>query len=130
MRLDFDTLPEFGRNAIVRIQRKGHLCTRLLLVTEMPDISGIQAEAKALAGAREVFPKFGWTNSLGHALVQSLTLDIGGTRVEQMDSRLLEILDEYSTPLEKVTAVNRLLPRLDNGFGDTWLGYSSPTPVT
>jgi hypothetical protein len=133
VRLDFDTLPEFGRTAIVRIPRKGHLCTRLLLVTEMPDISGIQAEARAGAmrdaSATEVYPKFGWTNSLGHALVQNLTLDIGGTRLEQIDSRLLEILDEYSTPLEKVTAVNRLLPRLDNGFGETSFGYSSATPT-
>ena len=50
-----------------------------------------------------VFPKFGWTNSLGHALIDRLTLDISADRVESIDSRLLEILDEYHTPLEKST---------------------------
>ena len=130
VRLDFDSLPEFGRTSIARLQRKGHLCTRLVLVAEMPDISGVQTEALRLAVEADsdtVYPKFGWTNSLGHALIEQLTLDIGGTRIEQLDSRLLEILDEYNTPLEKVTAVNRLLPRLDNGFSETSFGYSSGT---
>ena len=124
VRLDFDSAPEFGRTAYARLQRKGHLITRLFLVSNMPDIITIQEEAQAIANRTyfplgvTVYPKFGWTNSLGHALVERLTLDIGGTRVEQIDSRLLEVLDEYNTPLEKVTVVNRLLPRNDSTFAN------------
>ena len=130
VRLDFENAPQFGRTAFCKLQRKGHLISRLFLVSNMPDIISIR-DAAALKAQEQypllspnptpmignIYPKVGWTNSLGHALCDRITLDIGGTRVEQLDSRLLEMLDEYNTPLEKVTVVNRLLPRDDSTFG-------------
>ena len=122
-RLDFENVPTFGNTAYFRILRKGHLVTRLFLVAEMPDIYRAQEEAQKAAGHLvPVFPKFGWTNSLGHALVQQLTLDIANSRIETMDSRLLEILDEFNTPLEKVPIVNDLIKRKDHGFTETSFG--------
>jgi hypothetical protein len=122
-RLDFENTPTFGNTAYFRILRKGHLVTRLFLVAEMPDIYSKQAEAQAaVPPLTTVYPKFGWTNSLGHALVQQLTLDIANSRIETMDSRLLEILDEYNTPLEKVPTVNELIKRKDHGFTETSFG--------
>jgi hypothetical protein len=90
----------------------------------MPDIAAPQQAAAAAAGANFAGPTFGWTNSLGHALVTQATLDIGGTRVETLDSRLLEVLDEFTVPLEKTTAVNRLIKRADNGFTQSTFGAS------
>ena len=130
VRLDFENEPQFGRTAFCKLQRKGHLITRLFLVANMPDIISIR-DAAALKAKEQypllfpnpdplygnIYPKVGWTNSLGHALCDRITLDIGGTRIEQLDSRLLEMIDEYNTPLEKVTVVNRLLPRDDANFG-------------
>jgi hypothetical protein len=130
VRLDFENEPQFGRTAFCKLQRKGHLITRLFLVTNMPDIISIRDTAALKAKEQypdlfpnpdpqygNIYPKVGWTNSLGHALCDRITLDIGGTRIEQLDSRLLEMIDEYNTPLEKVTVVNRLLPRDDSQFG-------------
>lgn len=130
VRLDFDYHPQFGQTATFRITRKGQLCTRLYLVATMPDILSPQAAAVAATTTPSAFagPTFGWTNDLGHALISNLTLDIGGTRVEQLDSRLLELLDEFYTPLEKTTAVNRLIKRLDTGFTQTSLGYDPRSP--
>jgi hypothetical protein len=128
VRLDFDNTPVFGNTAFLRLVRKGHLITRLFLVTTMPDINTSQAAARAAAGANFLGPRFGWTNSLGHALVASMTLTIGNTEIETMDSRLLEMLDEYTIPLEKTTVANRLLKRLDNGFTETSFG-NSPIPT-
>jgi hypothetical protein len=116
-RLDFENTPSFGQTGFVRLLRKGHLITRLFLVSTMPDIHTVQARAKAVASP--AYPQFGWTNSLGHALVSQLTLDIAGSRVETIDSRLLEILDEFHTPLEKVPVMNDLIRRKDNGFTET-----------
>lgn len=45
------------------------------------------------------------------------------TRVETIDSRLLEILDEYNTPLEKVPTINDLIKRKDHGFTETSFGW-------
>lgn len=129
VRLDFDTRPNFGAPASITLPRQGHLITRLYLVTTMPDIAGPQLLARAAAPTTFVGPTFGWTNSLGHALLQSATLDIGGSRIEQLNGRLLEILDEFNTPLEKTTIVNSLLPRLQNGFNVRSIGWTERPTV-
>jgi hypothetical protein len=97
----------------------------------MPDIATPQVAAKAYCDASGLTfagPTFGWTNSLGHALIQNATIDIGGTRVEQIDGRLLEVLDEFYTPLEKVSLVDKLLARDSSNFIPGKLG-STGTPV-
>lgn len=132
VRLDFDTRPNFASQASITLPRQGHLITRLYLVTTMPDIAGPQLKARAAAAASQApfaGPTFGWTNSLGHALLQTATLDIGGSRIEQLNGRLLEVLDEYNTPLEKVTSVNSMLPRIQNGFSPTSIGWTERPTV-
>jgi hypothetical protein len=118
-RLDFDTKPMLGFTAALTIPRKGQLLSRLYLVTTLPDIATPQLAARKacdLSGLTFLGPTFGWTNSLGHALLTEATLTIGGSRCERLDGRLLEVLDEFYTPLEKTTLMNSILPRKDNGF--------------
>ena len=125
VRLDFDTRPNFATQASITLPRQGHLISRLYLVTTMPDIVAPQLLARASVSEGSTFagPTFGWTNSLGHALITDATVDIGGARVEQLTGQLMEILDEFNTPLEKVTTVNSLLPRIQNGFGPQSIGW-------
>lgn len=129
VRLDFDTRPNFSTQASITLPRQGHLITRLYMVTTMPDIVGPQLKARALTTTAFAGPTFGWTNSLGHALIQNATIDIGGARVEQLNGRLLEVLDEFNTPLEKTTLMNSLLPRLQNGFNPTSIGWTERPTV-
>lgn len=129
VRFDFDNPPVLGQTAFFRLTNRGHLCTRLFLVTTMPDIAGPQIAAAAAAGPTFAGPYFSWTNSLGHALVASATLDIAGSRVETLDGRLLEMLDEFTVPLEKTTVTNRLIKRADNGFTERTFGVDTPGPV-
>jgi hypothetical protein len=127
VRLDFDTVPTLGASATVSLPRQGQLLSRLYLVTTMPDIATAQAAAAAVPGF--LGPRFGWTNSLGHALLSEATIEIGGSRIESLNGRLLEVLDEFGTPLEKVTATNSLLCRKDNGFGVGSFGSTVGTPT-
>lgn len=129
VRLDFDTRPNFGTQASITLPRQGHLITRLYLVTTMPDIVGPQLLARAAATTTFAGPTFGWTNSLGHALIQNATLDIGGARVEQLNGRLLEVLDEFNTSLEKTTLMNSILPRLQSGFTPQSIGWTQRPTV-
>ena len=131
-RLDFYNPATFGNTSYCALPRKGHLITRLYLVATMPDIYTTQLQAlqqlrSSTPVATQVFPRFGWTNSLGHALVSQLTLDIAASRVETLDSRLLEILDEFNTPLEKVPGMNDLICRKDSGFTETSFGWPVPS---
>ena len=118
VRLDFDTNPKFGNKAVITLPRKGHLISRIYLVCTYPDIFTAQRAAADLGGANFLGPAWTWTNSLGHAIVNSATIDIGGVRVEQIDGRLLEVLDEFYTPVEKVPLVNNLIRRNMTNFPD------------
>jgi hypothetical protein len=133
-RVDFDNRPNFGQTAFCTLPRRGHLITRAYLVTQMPDILATQtlarnwciANGKAFAG-----PTFGWTNAIGHALINQAQVNIAGAPISTMDGRLMEVLDEFHTPLEKVTTVNRLLGRYDSGFtpkSNQGTQYVTPLP--
>jgi hypothetical protein len=116
-RLNFDGKASFGTIARATIPRRGHLVSRAFLVTVMPDIKTIQdAAAAAAPPGYTTSTTFGWTNSLGHALLQKTELTIAGEPIDTLDGRLLEMLDEFHTPLEKVTTVNRMIGRHDSGF--------------
>ena len=127
IRLDFDNVPTLGNTNVLTIPRKGHLITKLYLVTTLPDIASIPNQAKTLGGANFAGPSFGWTNSLGHALINETYMEIGGARVERLDGRLLEVLDEYYSPLEKQISMNKLIKRKDNGF--SYNSFNDPSTV-
>jgi hypothetical protein len=119
VRIDFDSQPAFGAKSVITIPRKGHLVSRLYLVSSMPNLDSPQIAAVQAAGSMGMEfagPYFTWTNSLGHALLQQATLSIGGARVEQLDGRLLEVLDEFYTPIEKISLVNTLISRNITNF--------------
>lgn len=130
-RIEFDSRPGFGLTARATLPRRGHLISRLYLVTTMPDIATPQQAAistvQSLGDSRAYSgPYIGWTNGLGHALITDASLDIAGTPISRIDGRLLEVLDEFRTPLEKVPTVNRLIKRVDTGFSATTFGFSTP----
>ena len=102
IRLDFNTHPNFAQQGVVTLPRKGHLLSRMYLITNYPSNSNLS--------------NYYWTNGVGHAIIDSLELQIGGSRIEQLDSQLLEVLDEFNTPLEKVPVVNRLIARYDSNY--------------
>jgi hypothetical protein len=126
-RVDFDNQPAFGTTARVTLPRRGHLIRKVFLVTVMPDISATQARARAYATANNLpfaGPTFGWTNSVGHALLTNATLTIGGAPIDTLNGPLLEVLDEFTTPLEKLTTVNRMIGRVDHGFTPKTNGFA------
>lgn len=134
--VEFDGSVEFGQRVSLTIPRIGELVSGLMIVVDMPDIYTQQLAAIQAAGGtsltnRGAFlgPLFGWTNSLGHALIQQIQLEIGGAIVETLDSRLLEILDELYETVESTQAKNAMIKRQPNGFTSTTFLTSTPTKV-
>jgi Major capsid protein N-terminus len=134
-RIDFDQQPQFGATVRATLPRRGHLVSRLYLVVQFPDIATPQQQAISTVAARVAAgdpisyagPYFGWTNSLGHALVTQTGVEIAGAPIDRLDGKLLEVLDEFRTPLEKLRTTDRLLCRTSNGFSATSFGFSSAT---
>jgi hypothetical protein len=134
-RVDFDGSPEFGTRVSMTLPRIAELVSGVTIAVTMPDIYAPQLAAIKAAGGTSLTdlsgflgPIYGWTNSLGHALIQQVELEIGGTIVETLDSRLLEILDELNETVESSVAKNAMIKRAPKGFtARTWL---SPEPTT
>jgi hypothetical protein len=128
-RIDFDTTPDFGKTSIARLPTQGELISRVFLIVQMPDIQTPQLNAQTakVNGSSVDFigPHFGWTNSLGHCLVNQAQIHIGGVLSDTIPGQLMEILDEFQTPLEKTVESSRQICRLDNGFTDTSFGMDS-----
>lgn len=122
-RIDFATKPDFGKIAVARLPVQGELISRVFLVVQMPDIQTPQKLAQAHPDF--IGPHFGWTNSLGHNLVNQVQLHIGGVLSDTIPGRLMEIIDEFQTPLEKTVEKSRQILRKDNGFTDTSFGTTS-----
>lgn len=132
-RVEFDNQPAFGNTARATLPRRGHLIRRVFLVTRMPDISATQAKARAYATANGLpfaGPTFGWTNSIGNALITNATLTIGGAAIDTINGQLLEVLDEFTTPLEKLTTMNRMIGRFDKGFTPQSNGFAEQQTLT
>lgn len=134
IRVDFDGSPGFGKRFTCTIPRKAELLTQLTLVVTMPDINTIQAKAAAAAETKaEAYllgPTYGWTNSLGHAMINLVEFDIGGVNVDRMDGRYLEIYDELHESVQSVRAKNRMIHRVANGFSGASIGHDAdPTVV-
>lgn len=127
-RVDFDNRPAFGQTAKATLPRRGHLITRAFLMVTMPDILTQQLKAREAAsqlGKPFAGPTFGWTNSVGHAIVSQAQVTIGAAPIDTLDGRLLEVLDEFHTPLEKTTVLNRMIGRHDNGFTPRSNGWTA-----
>ena len=74
-------------------------------------------------------PHFSWTNSLGNALINSASLRIGGVLVDTIPGRLLEVLDEFQTPLERVDEVSNQTCRKLNDFNQSSFGTQTTAQV-
>jgi hypothetical protein len=130
-RIDFDTRPDFGSTCVARLPTQGELIGRVFLVCQMPDIKTPQDRAQNSSGLTFVGPHFGWTNALGHVLVNQAQIHIGGVLMDTIPGQLMEMLDEFQTPIEKTTESGRQICRLDNGFTDTSFGNdTTSTNVT
>ena len=134
-RVEFDGSPEFGQRVSLTIPRIAELVAGVTIAVTMPDIYGPQLAAIRAAGGTSLDlsgnflgPLFGWTNSLGHALIQQIELEIGGVIVETIDSRLLEIYDELYETTEATLAKNRMIARAPAGFSNRT--FLAPIPQT
>jgi hypothetical protein len=129
-RIDFIDIPDFNKTRYANINLRGEFITRMFLVCDLPDIAGQQLAAATTGGTdiSQVYPSFGWTNSVGHALIQEAALEIDGVDYDILNSQLLEIVDEYWTPYEKLGQVNKLIGRADSNFSSKSFGRQAAQP--
>lgn len=141
-RVEFDNLADFGRKATVTLPILGELITRATLVVDLPDIYGPQKVALDRARADApcppapdvcensrclIGPYWSWTNGIGNAICSNVEFSIGGTVIDRLDSRLIEVLDEQTNEVEHWDSTNAMIARNPTNY--TQFGFLGEQPT-
>jgi len=69
--------PDFGRKSTATIIRNGDLATKICLMVTLNTVTWNPRNPGSKA------PKFAWVRRLGHALIKSIEVSIGGSRIDK-----------------------------------------------
>ena len=88
----FNGSADFGKKVTCTISRNGDLIHRTYLQVQIPDVSLPVSAAPSAGGVAG----FRWLNWLGHILVKTVELEIGGQRIDKHYSTWLHIWNELT----------------------------------
>jgi len=94
--------PDFGRRSSVTITRNGDLITRMYLRVELDSII-----------SSDGFGSIGWVRRLGHALINSVELEIGGSRIDKHYGTWLDIWYELTHSTEQERGYLKMIGDVD-----------------
>ena len=103
----FDGTPDFGKKITCNVPRRGDLLSQVVMEVTLPAL-------KLLDGT-----PVSYVNSIGHALIQEITLEIGEQQIDRQTGEWMEIWSNYTTTKDKQTGFYNMIGKVD--------GYSPPT---
>jgi hypothetical protein len=110
----FNGNPTFGQKVSATISRNGDLINHVYLQVQFPALSvGSVYSASFSPAANNV----AWTNSLGHALIRYVDIEVGGQRIDRHYGLWLEIWDELTQTAEKQNGFNHMIGKYATNLG-------------
>ena len=108
----FNGNPGFGQRVSCTVSRNGDLCHKVYLEVDL-------GQTETVTNGWQ-----GYVNSIGHAIIKSVEVEIGGQRIDKQYGDWMEALDELSCPAGKELGRERLFgkypnPSKDLNTGDT-----------
>ena len=88
---------DFGKTSDVILERIGDLVHQMFLEIQLPELN-------SLVPNRPPDITYGYINSIGHALIESIEIFIGAQKIDQSYGAWLEIWTELTIPQEKEEA--------------------------
>ena len=107
----FDGTPNFGQRVTCLIPRRGDLLGRVYLDVLLPQLTLQDASNTPVS----------YINSIGHALIQEITFEVGEQEIDRQTGEWMEIWTQLSTPASQRDALNSMIGRFD--------GYAPPTLI-
>lgn len=106
----FNGTADFGKKVICTVSRNGDLINHVYLQVQLPSLStGLVASGN---------PTYvSWTNSIGHALIRTVEIEIGGQRIDRHYGVWLEIWDELTMTTEKRNGYNQMIGKYASELG-------------
>ena len=107
---------DFGQKVYILVDRIGDLINQMFLRIKLPDISqyNYNDESGNLV-------EYYWVNSIGHAIIKIIDVEIGGVVIDRQYGLWMEIWGELTTPVGKKEGYNSMIGKsdfpinLDNG---------------
>jgi hypothetical protein len=110
----FQGTADFGKKVTCTISRNGDLINRIYLQVQFPalSVSSVWYDAPA---ARPF--SVAWTNSLGHALIRYVTIEVGGQKIDSQYGEWLEIWNSLTQVSEKENGYNHMVGKYASSVG-------------
>jgi len=96
----------FGRRTSVTIIRNGDLATNLYLK--------VSIDAVTRANLNSATAKFAWVKRLGHALIKSVTVSIGGSQIDKQYSTWMDVWYELTHTEEQINGYAEMIGDVDD----------------
>ena len=100
--INFDGTADFGRRISAVIPRQGDLLHRLILEVTLPMVVTGNTDTS-------------WVNSIGHALIEEIKLEIGENEIDKQTGEWMHIWSSLTLPGSKKTGYYNMVGRQD-GF--------------
>ena len=92
VQVDFNNTAQFGSRATATIPKNGDLLSEVYLAVKLPRIASTIVNATAITETNF----WGYVNKIGYAMIQDVTLEIGGQVYDKHTSEYLDIMDELA----------------------------------
>ena len=103
----------FGKKVYCDIDRVGDLVSDMYLVVKLPKL--IPKKTKDITqNSDDVI--ISWTNSIGHALIKSIDIEIGETVIDRQYGIWMQIWSELTVNASKRDAFNSMIGKKDNFY--------------
>lgn len=112
--IEFDGTPDFGRRVSTLIPRKAELLWSLFLEVDLPELPA----------------NYYWTNNIGHALVEDVSIEIGEKEIDKHTGEWLQIWSELTTPADKREGFNTMVGHWENYPDRSSPGSRGPLNLT
>lgn len=97
----FDGNPTFGQRITCIVPRRGDLLGRISLDVTLPTLRDTSGNTLS------------YTNSVGHALIQEITLEINEQQIDRQTGEWMEVWTQLTTPDSQRNALNEMIGRFE-----------------
>lgn len=113
----FNGNPTFLQKVSATVSRNGDLINNVYLQFQCPALSLGSVYGTDVLGSIPTGSSVAWTNSLGHALIRYVDIEIGGQRIDRHYGLWLELWDELTQTAEKVNGYNHMVGKYYTNVG-------------
>lgn len=125
-RIDFDGAADFGKVIVATIPRKGDLLNTLILEISLPMLPQyLQPSSDPnWLNNNALTADTSWVNGIGHAMLEYISLEVGGKEIDRQYGEYLQIMSELQVDASKRTGYNNMI-----GYQQAYRQDSQPGPL-